>query len=86
MVKQQEDILNLMIKGIRLFVLDKIVPEYQEIKAHPDSTTGLGTSVYTDDVGAPFSTCTHCGKLGYYQAIFTAYHSLTYCQICVTIH
>ena len=65
MVKEQEDILNTMIKGIRLFVLDKIVLEYRGTRAHPNSTTGLGTSVYADDVGAPFLIDTHCGKLGY---------------------
>ncbi|KAI9774032.1 MAG: hypothetical protein M1839_001917 [Geoglossum umbratile] len=41
LVKEQEDILNTMIKGIRLFVLDNIVPDYRGFKAHPDSTTGL---------------------------------------------
>ena len=74
LVKEQEDILNTMIKGIRLFVLDKIVPEYQGIRAHADSTTGLGTSVYTDDRETPLLTDTRHGKLKHLLAIFTAYH------------
>ena len=60
LVKEQEDILNTMIKGIRLFVLDKIIPDYRGIRSHPDSTTGLGTSVYADDE-APIDT--YNGKL-----------------------
>jgi hypothetical protein len=64
LVKEQEDILNTMIKGIRLFVLDKIVPEYRGIRAHPDSTTGLETSVCADDVGGLILTNTGHGKLG----------------------
>lgn len=59
LVKEQEKILNDMIQGIRLFVLDKIKPDYRGFRAHPDSTTGLGTSVYADDIKAPFSTDTH---------------------------
>lgn len=51
LVKEQEDVLNKVINGIRLFILDKIVPGYQGVKAHPDSTTGLGTSVFADDSG-----------------------------------
>ena len=72
LVKEQEDILNTMVKGIRLFVLDKIVPEYRGIRSHPDSTTGLGTSVYADDMGAPILSNTHRGTLGYYLAVFIA--------------
>lgn len=33
LIKEKENTLNLMIKGIRLFVLDKIVSEYQEISS-----------------------------------------------------
>jgi hypothetical protein len=62
LVKEQEDILNTMIKGIRLFVLDKIVPEFRGTRAHPDSTTGIETSVYADDAGGPF--CYIHGLLG----------------------
>lgn len=39
-----------MIKRIRLFVLDKIVPGYRWVKLHPDSTTGLETSVSRVDI------------------------------------
>ena len=53
LVKEQELILNTMLKGIRLFVLDKIVPDYRGFKSHPDSTTGLETSVYAHDIGEP---------------------------------
>lgn len=66
LVKEQENILFTMIKGIRLFVLDKVVLEYQGIRAHPDSTTGLGTSVYADGRYALSSTDSHRGKLRYY--------------------
>lgn len=81
LVKEQEDILSTMIKGIRLFVLDKIVPEYQGIRAHADSTTGLGTSVYTDDRETPLLTDTRHDKLKHLLAIFTAYHMVQ--QICI---
>ena len=64
----------MIIKGIRIFILDKIVPEYQGIRAHPDSTTGLGTLVYTDDRETPLLTDTRHGKLKYYLAIFIAYY------------
>ncbi|KAH0566495.1 hypothetical protein GP486_000113 [Trichoglossum hirsutum] len=59
-VKEQEDIMNAMLKGIRRFVLDRIVPEYRGLNPHPDSTTGLDTSLYAGDVGAR----SHRGKLG----------------------
>jgi len=72
LVKEQEDILNTMIRGIRLFVLDKIVPEYQGIKAHPDSTTGLGTSVFADGMEEPFLRDTCRGNLRYHLAVFIA--------------
>ncbi len=72
LVKEQEDILNTMIRGIRLFVLDKIVPEYQGIKAHPDSTTGLGTSVFADGMEEPFLRDACRGKLRYHLAVFIA--------------
>ena len=49
LIKEQKDILNTIIKEIRLFVLDKIIPDYRGIRSHPNSTTGLGTSVYADD-------------------------------------
>jgi hypothetical protein len=71
LVKEQEDIMNTMIKGIRLFVLDKIVPGYRGTKPHPDSTTGLGTSVYTGEVGAPLLGKKHPGKLAYHPDVFT---------------
>ena len=63
MVKEQEGILNMMIKGIRRFVLDKIVPEYRGIRAHSDSTTGLGTSIYADGRETLFLTDIRFGKL-----------------------
>jgi hypothetical protein len=63
-VKEQEDIMNAMLKGIRRFVLDRIVPEYRGLKSHPDSTTGLGTSVYAGDVGARTPAGARRGKLG----------------------
>ena len=81
LVKEQEDILNTMIKGIRLFVLDKIVPGYQGVRAHPDSTTGLGTSVYADDMKAPFPTNTRGCKLRYYLAVFIAYYIIQQIRI-----
>ena len=72
LIKEQEDILNTMTKGIWLFVLDKIVPDYRGVRSHPNSTTGLGTSVYADDIGA--STDAHSGKL----SITSCLQSLTY--------
>ena len=66
LVEEQEDVLNTMIKGIRLFVLDKIVPDYRGMRSHPDSTTGLGTSVYADDEA---SMDNYYGKLRYQLAI-----------------
>ena len=69
LVKEQEDILNTMIKGIRLFVLDKIVPDYRGVKSHPDSTTGFGSSVCVD-ISAPIDA--HSGKLRYQLAISKA--------------
>ena len=55
-----------MIKSIRLFVLDRIIPEYQEIRAHPDSTTGLGTSIYESDRETLFLTNPRLGRLRYH--------------------
>jgi hypothetical protein len=69
LVKEQEDILNTMIKGIRLFVLAR---SSQDTKPHPDLTTGLGTSVYTGEVAAPLLTNKYPGKLAYRLDLFTA--------------
>ncbi|KAJ6261377.1 hypothetical protein Dda_4047 [Drechslerella dactyloides] len=54
LVKEQEDILNVMLKGVRLFVLDNLVPGYQGVKSHPDSTTGLDTISHIDNMDDPF--------------------------------
>lgn len=61
-----------MIKKIRIFVLDKILSKYQKIKIHFDSTTGLKTSVYADEMKTSFSTDVSRDKLKYYLAVFIA--------------
>ena len=59
-------------QGIQTFVLDKISPEYQGIRAHPDSSTGLRTSVYADGMEVLFSTDVSRSKLMYDLAVFIA--------------
>ena len=72
LVKEQEKILNTMIKEIRLFVLDKVVPEHQGIRAHPDSTTGFGTSEHWGSMEVLSLTDTCRGKSRYHLAVFIA--------------
>jgi len=55
-------------------VLDKIVLEFQGTRAHPNSTIGLETLVYVDDIGALFLIDIYYSKLRYLLAVFIAYH------------
>ncbi len=72
LIKKQENILNMMIREIRLFVLNKIVSEYQKIKAHSDSTTKLRTLVFANDMKESFLRDTCHDKLRYYLVVFIA--------------
>ena len=72
LIKEQENILNTMIREIRLFVLNKIVSEYQRIKAHSDSTTRLRTSVFANDMKESFLRDTCRDNLRYYLVVFIA--------------
>ena len=42
--------MNAIIKEIWLFVLNKIVPDYQGVKPHSDSTTEMKTSVFQSNI------------------------------------
>ena len=55
-----------MVKGIQLFVLDKIVLDYRGRRSHSDSITGLGMSVYAEDEAL---MDTYSSKLRYQLAI-----------------
>lgn len=57
-------------QGIRTFVLDKISPKYQGIRTHPDSSTGLRTSIYADEMKVLFSTNVSRNKLRYDLTVF----------------
>ncbi len=72
LIKEQENILNMMIREIQLFMLNKIVSEYQRIKAHSNSIMRLRTSVFANNTKESYLRDIYHNKLKYHFVIFIA--------------